>query len=80
MVEVALNLPKAQRDHAWFVGYAPTEDPQVAFAVVVEHGGHGGSMAAPIVRQVLEKYFGTESPVETETAEGGEGASIASAR
>jgi penicillin-binding protein 2 len=62
------DLPKAQRDHAWFVGYAPAEDPTVAFAVVVEHGGHGGSMAAPIVRQVLDSYFNTEPPAP----EGGE--------
>ena len=54
------DLPKAERDHAWFVGYAPTEDPTIAFAVVVEHGGHGGQAAAPIARRVLEVYFGEE--------------------
>lgn len=51
------ELPKEERDHAWFVGYAPVDDPEIAFAVVVEHGGHGGTSAAPIVRQVLEVYF-----------------------
>lgn len=51
------DLPKAIRDHAWFVGYAPAEDPTIAFAIIVEHGGHGGSMAAPIARKVLEVYF-----------------------
>jgi penicillin-binding protein 2 len=56
------ELPKAERDHAWFVGYAPVDDPRVAFAVVVEHGGHGGTSAAPIVRQVLEVYFAPETP------------------
>jgi len=51
------ELPKAERDHAWFVGYAPADDPQIAFAVVVEHGGHGGTTAAPIVRDVLQVFF-----------------------
>jgi penicillin-binding protein 2 len=51
------DLPKAERDHAWFVGYAPQENPTIAFAVVVEHGGHGGSAAAPIARKVLEVFF-----------------------
>jgi len=55
------DLPKQERDHAWFVGYAPADDPTIAFAVVVEHGGHGGSTAAPIVRRVLEIHFG-EAP------------------
>lgn len=40
--------------HAWFICFAPAEDPKVAVAVVVEHGGEGGRTAAPIARQVLE--------------------------
>lgn len=51
------DLPKAERDHAWFIGYAPHDRPRVAFAVVVEHGGHGGTTAAPIARRVLEVFF-----------------------
>jgi penicillin-binding protein 2 len=51
------ELPKEERDHAWFVGYAPAEDPMIAFAVVVEHGGHGGTSAAPVARSVLEVFF-----------------------
>lgn len=54
------KLPKDERDHAWFVGYAPYDRPRIAFAVVVEHGGHGGTTAAPVVRQVLEVFFGEE--------------------
>ena len=53
------ELPKNRRDHAWFVGFAPADHPTIAFAVVVEHGGHGGTTAAPIARRVLEKYFET---------------------
>jgi penicillin-binding protein 2 len=45
-------------DHAWFVAFAPVEDPQIAIAVLVEHGGSGGKMAAPIAQQVLAKFFG----------------------
>jgi penicillin-binding protein 2 len=64
------ELPKAERDHAWFVGYAPVDAPRVAFAVVVEHGGHGGTAAAPIVRQVLEVYFAPEEPETPPAAPG----------
>ncbi len=44
-------------DHAWFIGFAPYENPRLAFAVIVENGGHGGSAAAPIVKNYLKKYF-----------------------
>ncbi len=47
------DLPWAQRDHAMFVGFAPIEAPRYAVAVVVEHGGGGSSVAAPIARDVL---------------------------
>jgi penicillin-binding protein 2 len=56
------KLPKDERDHAWFVGYAPAERPEIAFAVVVEHGGHGGTTAAPIVKKVLETFFADRLP------------------
>jgi penicillin-binding protein 2 len=45
------------RDHAWFTSFAPAENPEIAVTVLVEHGGHGGSAAAPVARKVLEKYF-----------------------
>lgn len=44
---------KGKDDHAWFVAYAPAEKPSVACAVVVEHGGHGGSVAAPIAHDLI---------------------------
>lgn len=43
--------------HAWFAAYAPKEDPQVAIVVVVENGGEGSGVSAPIVRDILEYYF-----------------------
>ena len=46
---------------AWFAGYAPANDPQIVVVALVEHGGHGSSVAAPIVRSVMEAYFHTNS-------------------
>jgi penicillin-binding protein 2 len=70
------RLPKNERDHAWFVGYAPADQPRIAFAVVVEHGGHGGAAAAPIARAVLEAYFAAELREQNERRAGaGEGGS-----
>jgi penicillin-binding protein 2 len=45
------------RDHALFISYAPAEDPQIAVAVIVENGGHGSSVAAPIARKVMDAFF-----------------------
>lgn len=45
-------------DHAWFVAYAPFDDPKVAICVLIEQGGHGSSAAAPVARAILEEYFG----------------------
>ena len=47
------DLPWRRRDHALFVGYAPRDGPRYACSVVVEHGGSGGSIAAPIARDIL---------------------------
>jgi len=41
-------------DHAWYVGFAPADHPQVAFAVMVEYGGSGGVAAASVAREALE--------------------------
>lgn len=51
------NLPYKYRDHAWFVAFAPAENPEIAIAVLIEHGGHGGSVAGPVVRAVFQEYF-----------------------
>jgi penicillin-binding protein 2 len=45
------------RSHGWFAGFAPADDPQVAFAVLVEHGGSGGASAAPIATSVMQQYL-----------------------
>ncbi|MBI5527798.1 MAG: penicillin-binding protein 2 [Deltaproteobacteria bacterium] len=46
-----------RRDHAWFVAFAPAEDPEIAVAVINKHGGHGATGAAPIAMQVIKAYF-----------------------
>jgi penicillin-binding protein 2 len=46
-----------RRDHAWFIAYAPAENPTIAVAVLVENGGFGASAAAPIARKVLDAYL-----------------------
>jgi len=53
-----LDIPYNVRDHAWFVGGVLDESFPIAFAVLVEHGGHGGDRAAPIARQVMETVYG----------------------
>jgi penicillin-binding protein 2 len=51
------DLDIRYRDHAWFGAFAPVENAEIAVAVLVEHGGHGGSAAAPLAQKVLAKYF-----------------------
>lgn len=55
------DLPWDQRDHALFVNYAPYDDPKIAVSVVVEHGGSGSTVAAPIARDITLQaiYKGT---------------------
>jgi len=52
----AHKIDERLRDHAWFVAYAPAEQPKIALAVLVENGGFGAQAAAPIARKVLD-YF-----------------------
>lgn len=52
------SIPYKFRDHAWFAGFAPYDDPKIAVAVIVEHGGFGSSAAAPIARAVIKAYLG----------------------
>jgi penicillin-binding protein 2 len=53
-------------DHAWFICYAPEEDPIIALAVLVEHGGHGASASAPLARQILNGIFTLKGEKEPE--------------
>jgi penicillin-binding protein 2 len=54
----ASQVPWQQRDHAWFVAYAPVDAPEIAVAALVEHAdGGGGAVAAPVVHAVMARYF-----------------------
>jgi len=64
-LEVAGKTGTAQNPqgetHAWFIGFAPYENPEVCITVFIENGGEGGEAAAPIARAMLEKYFNIEN-------------------
>jgi penicillin-binding protein 2 len=49
--------PAHLRAHAWFVAYAPSENPLIAVAVLIEHGEHGSSAAAPVARELIKTYL-----------------------
>ena len=51
------SIPLRLRDHALFIAFAPADNPQIAVAVLAEHGGHGASVAAPIARKVMDMYL-----------------------
>ncbi len=65
------DLPWAQRDHALFVAFAPTHAPRYACAVVIEHGGGGSKIAAPIARDVLTECQRRDPSRRNPNAEGG---------
>lgn len=60
------ELSDRLKSHAWFVAYAPSVDPKIAVSVIVEHGGHGSSAAAPIAREVIKTYFGQDENSKTD--------------
>jgi len=51
------NITYLERDHAWFVAFAPVSDPRYAISVLVEHGGSGSSAAAPIAKKIIKKVL-----------------------
>ncbi|MEL6377541.1 MAG: penicillin-binding transpeptidase domain-containing protein, partial [Pseudomonadota bacterium] len=54
-----------RRDHALYVNYAPVDNPRIAVAVIVEHGGGGSKAAAPIARDItLQALYGEDPPLE----------------
>lgn len=56
-------IAERHRDHALFIAYAPADAPKIALAVIVENGGHGGSAAGPIARQVMDYYLLGKEPL-----------------
>ena len=51
------KIEKKMRDHALFIAFAPALEPRIAVAVIVENGGHGGSVAAPIAKAIMDHYL-----------------------
>ncbi len=51
------KISEKLRDHALFIAFAPVEAPRIAVAVIVENGGHGGSVAAPMARKIMDYYL-----------------------
>ena len=51
------DITYKERDHAWFVAFAPVEDPKYAISVLVEHGGSGSKAAAPVAKKVIKKII-----------------------
>ena len=56
------NIAYLERDHAWFVAYAPVDNPKYAISVLVEHGGSGSKAAAPIAKNVIKKVIERHGP------------------
>ena len=60
-IEIAGKTGTAQnphgKDHAWFVGFAPYDNPKIALAILVENVGFGGTHAAPIAQRVIKTYL-----------------------
>jgi penicillin-binding protein 2 len=57
------RVKEEHRDHALFIAFAPADDPKLALAILVENGGHGGSTAAPMAREVFDYYILGKKPV-----------------
>ena len=51
------ELGEFQRKHAWFIAFAPADAPEIAVSVLVENGGGGSAVAAPVARQVIDAYL-----------------------
>ena len=67
------NLPYHLRHQALFIGYAPAEDPRIAVAVIVEHGGYGGVTAAPIARRIFDAWLVEPEPEEDPVGDSSDG-------
>lgn len=68
------SIPYKLRDHAWFAGFAPYDDPQIAVVVIVEHGGFGATAAAPVARELFKAYLGAPEELPAGATAAGPGA------
>lgn len=67
------EVDERHRDHAWFIAFAPADDPKIAVAILVENGGHGGSAAAPIARTMMDWWLLGKAPGAAPADPGGAG-------
>lgn len=58
VISLSTKKDKFLKSHAWFVSYAGRSQPEIVSAILIEHGGHGGFVAAPLARKLYEAYFG----------------------
>jgi len=58
-----LGKQKEFRENAWFVGYAPRRNPEIVVTVLVQAGGHGGEVAAPLARDIVKAYHDKKNGV-----------------
>ena len=65
------DIPYNLRDHAWFVCGVIDRDPPIAVAILVEHGHHGSSAAAPLAKKVIERFYLQRPPATINLARGG---------
>jgi penicillin-binding protein 2 len=54
------------KNFAWFISYAPSDDPEYVIAVYIEKAGHGGESAAPVARQIYEGIFGLDEETDVQ--------------
>jgi len=74
------EIAEQHRDHAWFVAWAPARAPEIAIAVLLEHGGHGGSAAAPVAGKILKTWWAKrQAPLAPDEAPEGEPAPVVTA-
>lgn len=64
------SVPYEHRDHSWFVGIYPLENPKIVIVVMTEHGGMGGALSAPVAVRLMKKWHEKNTPVIT-AASGG---------
>lgn len=50
-------MVECKNTHAWYIGFAPYENPEIAFVILIEEGGEGSSVATPIASEILKWYF-----------------------
>ena len=65
------ELDERLRKHAWFVGFAPLNEPTIAIAVIVENGGSGSEIAAPVAKAVIDFHLGREAKDSLRISGGG---------